>query len=211
MTAAGLYSECYSLFCYLIKILGVLQAENLGKKCKLVEWDFVFSSDLERAHRTARIVLEQHTKDSFDINTTELLREVSFGFLEGMTRGTTRQEGLNILRARHGDDYQVTEDIESHDEIFSRQLRAIDYIMNIISDYQGDSAPKVLVLSHGAFIRHFLEKYCDIDLKKFGKIKNCSMSRIIVEKNSKGDYVFSRYSDDFVNRVFDSHENELMI
>lgn len=65
---------------------GEEQARELAQTLLAIHFDHVFSSDLLRARRTAELLVIDR---KFALNTTQLLRERTFGKYEGM-RGKLR-------------------------------------------------------------------------------------------------------------------------
>ena len=63
---------------------GRRQVEELGSDLSVYEFDYVFSSDLERAVDTTAAILRQTKKEPGSIQYVEELRERSGGSLEGM-------------------------------------------------------------------------------------------------------------------------------
>ena len=68
---------------------GIGEAKILAKKLKDIKFDFVFSSDLLRAKKTAEIIALEH---KLEIQTTKLLRERKFGTLEGKSNSELQWE-----------------------------------------------------------------------------------------------------------------------
>lgn len=78
--------------------LGREQAKRLAMRLEDESFDTVYSSDLSRAHETARIVLPNE-----EPHLDERLREMSFGVLEGKKRDefTSEEEELLNKTLRH--------------------------------------------------------------------------------------------------------------
>ena len=72
--------------------LGVAQAEKLAKRLRKQSFDAVYSSDLKRAHNTAKIALPEAA-----IILDERLREISFGILEDKTQAELTDEEKAIF------------------------------------------------------------------------------------------------------------------
>lgn len=116
---------------------GRLQAHSLGKRLQAADWDYMVTSDLNRALETARIISQEsgimlHGSDA-------RLRERSFGQLEG----TTLDERIR----KFGADWRTLDlDVESDDCVFARWQSFAEEHM------QGSSNRSILVVSHGSFI-----------------------------------------------------------
>ncbi len=134
---------------------GKQQALNTANELKGVLFDAVFSSDLTRAKDTAEII-----KLNRDIitQTSELLRERSFGSFEGKHgnefRRTLKDKILERekLSEEDGWSFKLTEDVETDEELV---VRFLVQLREIAISYPNKT---VLVVSHGGPIRMFLSK-----------------------------------------------------
>ena len=81
---------------------GVEQAELAGEALKDEAFDLVISSDLKRALETARVILRQQHKNNaaasnqLSIETDILLRERSYGVMEGKNKGDFLKKALEL-------------------------------------------------------------------------------------------------------------------
>jgi phosphoserine phosphatase len=136
-----------------LTLLGKKQAQNLAYKIKHIKFDAMFSSDLFRAHHTAKIIAKEH---NLIVKTTNLLRERSFGKYEGKTfskfnasfkelylknKNITDQERLKL---------KLAPDIESPQEAISRTFV---FLREMSLAYVGKT---VLMVTHGGVIRYLL-------------------------------------------------------
>ncbi len=131
---------------------GELQARSLGKLLAGIQFDAAFSSDLLRAKQTAEIIA---VEKKIAVQTTRLLRERSFGKLEGqswekadslleslihrlvfMTDGEKRKHGL--------------ERAENNEDLLQR---LIPFLRELCIAYAGKT---VLIATHGGLMRAFL-------------------------------------------------------
>lgn len=121
---------------------GIHDAEKLADRLKDEEWDIVYSSDLKRAHKTAEIIA---TKLEIPVITDERIREAYGGQIEG----TTKAERVE----RWGEKW-FEEDlgIESNESVLSR---GFDFLNDMVGQHPKD---KILVVSHGSFIRQLVDK-----------------------------------------------------
>lgn len=132
---------------------GINQAEQLAKKLKEIEFADIYSSDLLRAQRTAEIVaLERKSV----VKTSQLLREISFGQIEGKKYQQFRQELRQVLEAREKMEKQVRfktpidKGVESDEQVVKRFLL---FLRQTALAYLGEN---VLIVSHGGVIRSLL-------------------------------------------------------
>ena len=105
---------------------GVRQCEDVGEALRSIRWAKVFSSDLPRTIRTSDILLSK--SDKYDSNGDEklaeeiLLREMNYGVLEMLPRGTSFQKAFEIVAAREGIRYEdVVDSAETNAEVKIRQ------------------------------------------------------------------------------------------
>jgi broad specificity phosphatase PhoE len=136
------------------------QAHALAEELAAERIDAVFSSDLIRAHETARMVAEPR---GLDVTAVPDLRERSFGSLEGLTTEEiqTRHPGLELPWS----------DGETREEMAERVLGALQRIAETHPD------GRVLVVSHGGPMRAVLTQ-CGVD--GVDRIENCHVVRVEV-------------------------------
>ena len=121
---------------------GRRQAELLGKRMSSEKWDFVYSSDLNRALETARKAVESH---GLTVMTDTRLREVFLGEIEG----TTEEDRLK----KWGPGWKELDlGEESRDAVAERGLQAI----NEIADRH--PGKRILIVSHGGLIGSTIKK-----------------------------------------------------
>jgi broad specificity phosphatase PhoE len=134
------------------------QARALAEELTGEPLDAVYSSDLIRAHETARVVAESRGLDVIAIRD---LRERSFGSLEGLT--------TDEIQARHPGIELPWSDGETREAMAERVLEALQRIADTHPDAD------VLVVSHGGPLRAVLT-HCGIDGVE--RIENCHVLRI---------------------------------
>lgn len=133
--------------------LGEEQAKSLARKLEHIRFDAIFSSDLLRANKTAEaLALERQ----MEVKTTEILRERSWGSLEGRSAEYARKElkdafaKFETLSEQEKTAFKFVEDMESFDEVIPR---FITFIRELAVAYAGKT---VLVVCHGGIMRGFL-------------------------------------------------------
>jgi 2,3-bisphosphoglycerate-dependent phosphoglycerate mutase len=131
--------------------LGIEETKKLAQKFKNIKFDYVFSSDLMRAKRTAEIIALEH---KLAVETSEMLRERDFGHLEGQTRDhfNAWDEALQKLEEEERYSYKHSPEIESDEEIVTR---LITFLRETAVRYPGKT---ILVVSHGGVLRAMLLK-----------------------------------------------------
>jgi broad specificity phosphatase PhoE len=139
---------------------GRAQARALAQELADEPIDAVYSSDLMRAHETARVVAEAH---GLDVVAIRDLRERSFGSVEGLT--------TDEIQARHPGIELPWSDDETREAMADRVLDALRRIADAHPDAH------VLVVSHGGPLRAVLT-HCGID--GVDRVGNCHVVRIEV-------------------------------
>jgi 2,3-bisphosphoglycerate-dependent phosphoglycerate mutase len=141
---------------------GRAQARALAAELADEPIDAVYSSDLLRAHETARVVAGSH---QLDVTSTRDLRERHFGTWEGMTDDEVLARFPQAASGPWGD-------AETVDEMTQRVLAAV---YRIAEAHPGGT---VLAVSHGGPLRavSWHARGPDID-----SVPNCHVMRFAVE------------------------------
>jgi broad specificity phosphatase PhoE len=134
---------------------GIEQAHKLGERLGDVNFDRVFSSDLERAERTAEIAFVER---QLALATSELLRERNWGIYDGKQADFFRREARDLidkfqqLTEEEKWSFKFHESIESNEEIFGRFM---NFLREVALAYPGET---IAVVSHlnmmEALLRH---------------------------------------------------------
>lgn len=135
------------------------QALALARELENMKIDAVYSSDLMRAHETARIVAGER---GLDVIVIPGLRERDFGTWEGLTDEEIFER---FPQARHG----PWGDAESREEMLQRVEEALARIAAAHPDGH------VLVITHGGPVRAVLAA-CGVD--GVSRIPNCKVHRL---------------------------------
>jgi uncharacterized phosphatase len=140
---------------------GRAQARALGEELAEERIDAVYSSDLIRAHETARAVAESR---GLGVTAIRDLRERHFGTWEGLTDDEIFARFNPAPDSSWGDG-------ETRDEMAERVLDALRRIA------AAHPESRVLVVSHGGPLRAVLA-HCGVD--GIGRIDNCHVVRVEV-------------------------------
>jgi broad specificity phosphatase PhoE len=135
------------------------QARDLAAELADEPIDAVYSSDLVRAHETARVVAEAH---GLDVTAIDDLRERNFGTWEGLSDDEIH---ARFPEAATG----VLGDGETREEM---ARRVFDALQRIADSHPGG---RVLVVSHGGPLRAVL-RHCGVDGVE--RIANCHIVRV---------------------------------
>ena len=138
---------------------GRAQAQALGEELAGERIDAVYSSDLVRAHETARAVAEPR---GLGVSAICDLRERHFGTWEGMTDDEIFARFDPTPETSWGDG-------ETREEMAERVLDALRRIAATHPE------SRVLVVSHGGPLRAVL-RHCGVD--GVGRIDNCHVVRV---------------------------------
>jgi broad specificity phosphatase PhoE len=142
--------------------VGRAQALALAEELADTRLDAAYSSDLVRAHETARIVAE---RQGLDVTAVPDLREREFGTWEGLTD----REILDRFPQAHNGPWGDGETPEA----MSR--RVLEALRRIAQTHPGGT---VLVVAHGGPLRAVLRS-CGVAAE--GRIANCHVVRLEAE------------------------------
>ncbi|KKS78677.1 MAG: hypothetical protein UV54_C0055G0005 [Candidatus Beckwithbacteria bacterium GW2011_GWA2_43_10] len=132
---------------------GEQQAKEAAKRLKTVPFATAFSSDLVRAKQTAEIISLEH---NLAVTTAKAIRERGFGDYEGRSVNQFREDLKDLLAEFEtlSDEAKFNFDFPYGIENLNQAVtRLITFLREISVAYLGKT---VLVVSHGALIRHFL-------------------------------------------------------
>jgi len=143
--------------------VGVMQMENLAERLRLVNISAIYSSDLKRSLKGARIIARHHDAP---LHALPELREMHFGDWEGLTLTEIREHFPDELEKRKTDllNYQNPGEGESV-ELLSE--RVMNCFKSILEDQEGND---ILLVGHGAVNRVILCHALDLDLSRMFKI-----------------------------------------
>ena len=157
---------------------GVSQAVALGEKMSKESLDHFYTSDLERAQHTSRLVGEP---SGWVANPVEYLRERDLGVLEGLTTDEMLQKHPSEYQSfrNDGPDYQVPGG-ESFRQFCDRCSQALE---EVSARHPGE---RIGLVTHGGFLgaifRYVLK--IPLDAERNYVLLNCSINRL--EKTDKG-------------------------
>ncbi|MBE7413521.1 MAG: histidine phosphatase family protein [Leptospiraceae bacterium] len=133
---------------------GRIQAEMLRKRLEResLQFDYIFSSPLNRAYETAKIAASDIKQD---ILTDDLLKEIDCGEYEGLL---TKEIDPSILQKLREDPYYKYPGGENCEDV---QKRAKQFL-NKLNNLEKKSA---LIFSHGNFNRAFMSAILDLSIE----------------------------------------------
>lgn len=167
---------------------GEAQAEALAERLvKEDVWHHVYCSDLVRARQTAERVAK---RVGLTITADERLRERNLGPLEGKNRFEVQEMfgGADLQSI----DWDNLPGVESRHHL---QLRALRALTEIATRHVGQ---KIIVVSHGAFIKAFLEIAGELDLRNI-RVQNTALNWVQYRdgerQGTNGTWYVQRYND----------------
>ena len=156
---------------------GIENAVALKEYIKDISFDCVFSSPIERAYYTAKLLTDN------EIIKDDRLMEMNFGILEG-------KKIEDILK----EDYEVYNNMWNHPELFERILEGESYdevrnrLHSFFEDLKTKDYQNVLIVTHGMCFINMLAYMMKLDripnnkvrLSIFGDAASSAISKIIL-------------------------------
>ncbi len=191
---------------------GITDGEAAGKRLSKVHFTAAYSSDLARAYKTARFILDENEASSPAKPTlSKDFREIFFGSAEGLTIKQVTGEFGNVIDTsmvngaigygdtieKYGFDglmdlFKKNDPLglaEDSNEFNSRLQHGLNMIRQ---NYQvGDN---VLVVTHGSLMRALANKYQSQELAT-KSLSNGAISKLTFEAKKDGDVTINTWND----------------
>ena len=152
--------------------LGIKQAKKVGARLKNEKFDFIYSSDLDRAVDTLKEITKFHSK--IPVQYVKELREIYFAKWEGKSH-----EELGLIdEERFGKEYP--KDAETEKDLFNR---VNNFLSKLLMNHLNEN---VLVLTHSGTIKAFIATITGV---KSNYIKE------IEHPNNTSIYIFEIFED----------------
>ena len=159
---------------------GIRQATLLGNRLINEKIDKIYSSDLIRAYKTAKII---GNITHVEVVPMKELREINFGIWEGLTS--------DILEVKYIKEHKLwlkepeNLKIEGAESIVEVQKRAMESVNKIIND--NNNIDNVLIVSHGATLKTIILGLLGINISHFKNmsLKNVSLSVIEFRQHNR--------------------------
>ena len=148
-----------------LTVQGNLQAERLGKYLaeRALRFTHVFSSDLQRATRTASAICSAQPRlgaenTKIEPTSLEILREQDFGFYEGKPFYARQQDpkksGKDQDRSKHQSNPDFV-DVETKESMATRMDQFLqDHLVPILSTVGAQDDMAIAIVSHGIILSH---------------------------------------------------------
>ena len=149
---------------------GLQQARQLGRRFESVAFSALYSSDLGRAHQTARCIADTTAKE---ITADRGLRERAFGIFEGLTNAEirTRYPEEYEVFARRDPDYRM----QGGESAAEFQARVVESLGRIARRHPQET---LVVVSHGLVLDAIYRAACGmaLDTPRGFPLLNCSIN-----------------------------------
>ncbi|MFB6453925.1 histidine phosphatase family protein [Chitinophaga sp. Hz27] len=151
------------------------QARRLGQRLIGEPWELIYSSHLDRAKETARIIAT--AIELTDIRQDDRLREASGGQIEG----TTEAERIEQWGAEWK---QLDLGVETTEAIVNRGMA---FFNDLIAQHEGKN---ILIVSHGGFIRKLIGHLVP-DAPHQTMLKNTAVTELLHSDNSWSCHLYN--------------------
>ncbi len=158
---------------------GQLQAEAAGKTISTIPIDAIYSSPLQRAAETTKIIIDQHKSDLQATYTDQLL-EVDLGPWSGLTKNEVKNhfpEELSIWQKEPNELTIKKEDGKKYQPIKELLSQAENFLRYLFNTHLG-SNKTILIVAHNAILRCLILKLINEPSQGFRRLRldNTSIS-----------------------------------
>lgn len=152
---------------------GVEQAKLIGDRLTKEKIDKIYSSDLERAYNTAKII---GNKIGINPIPKEDFREINFGVWEGLSNDKMMAEYYDEVYLWRKEPEKLK--IEGGETLQEVQIRAMKCLEKIVDTSNDES---ILIVSHGVTLKTIILGLLDMDLMYFKNLTINNVGLTIVE------------------------------
>lgn len=187
-----------SIFCsnynYTLTKKGQKQIEQLENKfiSAIGKIDYIFCSDLQRARHTCSIITNKLNIPIKNIFYSNNLNELDIGEWNGKKKNICLDKSAIKKLSMYGKWFSTFKG-ESGIKV---QGRIINWIYLEVFNLKFEEINRILVFTHGFWIKLFIQLITDIDYKKIDKIKIDHASVTLVKLNKNG------WNVEYVNKKF---------
>ena len=158
---------------------GQSQAEAAGKVLSSIPIDAIYSSPLQRASETTKIIVKQH-KSKLQTTYTDELLEVDLGPWSGLTKNNIKKlfpEELTIWE-REPKELSITREDGTKFQPIKELLDQAENFLKFLFKAHSDSNKNILIVAHNAILRCLILKLINEPSKGFRRLKldNTSIS-----------------------------------
>jgi len=152
---------------------GVIQADLVGNRLLGENIDIIYSSDLERAYDTAKIIGNKMDIEPIPIKE---FREINFGIWEGLSNDNMKAKYRDEIYLWRKEPENLR--IQGAETLYEVQERAINSLNSIIHKRQEEN---ILIVSHGVTLKTLILGLLDMDLVHFKNLTINNVGLSIVE------------------------------
>ena len=152
---------------------GIEQATKAAKRLSEEKIDAIYSSDLDRAYDTAKIIAD---KLNLKVKKLQELREIRFGVWEGLTSSEIQDKYKNEHVIWMTEPHKL--ELPQAEKLIDVQERMLKSVNEIMRDNEDKN---VLIVSHGSAIKALILGILDIDLSGYNKISIGNVGLTIIE------------------------------
>lgn len=157
---------------------GLKQAKAIGELLKNQTIQHIYSSPLNRALETAKIISAHH---SLPVKSLDELKEMDFGDWEGKKSQDIQKNFNNLWQLwKYNPEIVNIPDSEKVEQLFTRTKKIIELLCGI-------NDGSIIVVTHGAFLRALTVDLLNMDKRFLNQIKqdNGSVNCFTLEKKPK--------------------------
>ena len=165
--------------------------QQLGQYLKEIPFDTIYSSDLPRAVKSAKIIQSQ-LQAPCPLESIPDLREWHLGKLEGLKIATLNAIYPQQIKAFRSNLAQFDTRMFEAESLYSTTQRTIQFIKSL----KGSPAKRVLIVGHGANLTASLRTllgYKEAHLRKDGGLANASLT--VLETDDFETFTLERWND----------------
>lgn len=171
---------------------GIQKAEELSERLKDIDIDVIYTSPIERALHTARIL---KGNKEIEIITCDGLMEMSFGTYEGRRTDEITKENpeWNINLIMEGNTTIAAPQGENLEEVRKRVGEAMD---RILEDHRGET---LLIVAHGITLKALMYYFKDEDVNQ-EVMGQTTLTKIEKDEDGTCKIIFKNDDTHFSNR-----------
>jgi broad specificity phosphatase PhoE len=158
---------------------GEEQARIVGETLRRVCFQAVYASDLQRAARTAELIVDGRQPVILDPD----LREMNYGILQGVTysNAATILAPYGLAEAwLCGDIHRGRKALPAGESLRRFRNRTLRFVQRIDSEYQADPSSEILVVAHGGQLAVLLTVLLGMPARDrfLFRFANCGITRV---------------------------------
>ncbi|MGT2883529.1 histidine phosphatase family protein [Streptococcus ferus] len=169
----------------------IKETEELGRYLKAIPFDAVYSSDLERAYRTADIIMNENDSP-VQITCSKALREWDLGNLEGQKISLVCAIYPKQMEAFRHNLAQFNNSMFEAESVYQATQR----ILNFVKSLKDKKEENVLIVGHGATLTAAIQRLLGFEssqLRRGGGLDNSSLT--ILETDDFSHFNLLKWND----------------